>query len=93
MGKLPLLFSLLSFALFSAALGCQTLITDEAADEKWRVDYAHCRFGMTPEQLDEYSENPDTAEAPRPRRGWQSCLQAVGWDTQARARLGPEWDD
>lgn len=76
--------------LFGAAVGCHAALTKEAADAKWREDYAHCRYGMTPAQLEEL---PDTAGPPPKNRDCESCLQALGWQTRAGPRLGPEWDD
>ncbi len=86
------LFLLLALLLPALATGCQSLFDSEAADAKWKDDYARCRFGKTPEQLDQHNENPEAAGLPQ-SPGWRACLTEAGWQTDPSSTLGPRWDD
>ncbi len=79
-------------SLWITSLGCQGLFESDAADAKWRADYARCRFGTTPEQLESLNESPD-AERPRQKPGWEACLTDAGWQIRPRSSFGPKWDD
>ena len=82
----------LLFAWSLTNLGCGSLFNSEAADAQWRVDYAQCRFGKTPEQLEAINQDSE-AKAPYQNVAWKACLTEKGWNIDPGRPLGPEWED
>lgn len=73
-------------------LGCRTVwVHPKATAEKYQTDFARCKYGMTPAELERIMDDPHK-DFPPQRRDWKRCMQLLGWHTKVGSRSHRAWD-